>query len=72
MVWKENFFMTTDEKIDRNIEKLINQLNDKKNEMNEQFEIADNILVKYFYDDNKHVENKFKDIFSKRLLDNEK
>ena len=69
MVWKQNFFFSTNEKIERNIEKLVNHLNAKKNEMNEQFEIPDSILVKYIYDDINQLENKFKDIFKKRKLE---
>ena len=47
MVWRQNFFKSIDEKIERNIEKLVSQLKAKKNEMNEQFEKPDDILVKF-------------------------
>ncbi len=69
MVWRTNFYLTTDEKVERNLEKLTNLLNQSKNEMNEQFEKPDNIVVKYVMEDVKRVENKYKEIFKKRKLD---
>ena len=69
MVWRQNFFKSIDEKIERNIEKLVSQLKAKKNEMNEQFEIPDDILVKFIYNDINQVEFKYKDIFKKRKFD---